>query len=185
MRLTRNQAILLQRFVYCQSYGCRYAQAIQPKLAMYNTIVLVILVIISTFTPLALAQEAEPSPTQGSPVVEPSPTSAAEATVSPSSSPVSEIQTTVHEFKRSQIHDIQFDASNGRIFFKVDDTEYDWRPAIEEKAPASVADEISASAAVLEEFRRAPRIIVRVSAKPDKAKHYLVRRLVFVFDSLK
>lgn len=140
-----------------------------------------ILTIIGTLNALplsVLAQEADMSPAE--------PSTTPPAAAAPSSSPAADgIETEVREFKRGQIRDIQFHASIGRIIFKVDDAEFDWRPAIEEKAPASVADEITASAAVLEEFRRAQRIMVRVSAKPDKPKHYLVRRMVFLFDALR
>ena len=152
----------------------------KPQRPMNYRLIPAIISVIGIFTLSSLAQEAEPSPP-----TEPSPTPPV-ASVSPSpTTSGTQTEVEVHEFKRAQIHDVQFDASNGRIFFKVGDVEYDWRPAIEEKAPASVADEISASAAVLGEFRRAPRIIVRVAAKPDKPKQYLVRRMVFVFDSLK
>ena len=141
---------------------------------MNNKTLLAVLGMIGAFMFPVFAQETEPAPTEPSPApsVAPSP---------PASGP----ETEVLEFKRGQIHDIQFHASIGRIIFMVGDTQYDWSPSLDEKTPASVADEVTASAAVLEEFRRAQKIRVKVPTKPDKPKHYFVSRMVFLFDSLK
>jgi hypothetical protein len=135
---------------------------------------LAVFCVIGALTLPLLAQETEPMTTEPSPTPE----------VAPSPTP-SGPESEVLEFKRGQVHDVQFHASIGRIIFKVGDVEYDWSPSLDEKNPSSIADEVSAAAAVLAEFRHAERIRVKVPAKPDRPKHYFVSRMLFLYDNLK
>jgi hypothetical protein len=144
---------------------------------MSNKTIAAILGLIGAFALLVSAQDAEPPP-----IEQPSPMETAAPSPPPASSGA---EMEVLEFKRGQVHDVQFHASIGRIIFKVGDIEYDWSPSLDEKNPSSIADEISASAAVLAEFRHADRIRIKVPMKPDKPKHYFVSRMIFLFDNLK